>query len=105
MIRRARRDGREARGNEEREKREGREREQREDRERDKKTEEKEGLRDPPLLPFLDLTLRCSHCFFKSSRYDKSELKHQNLFLQAYRKHYLKIWHGVKQNAKKMCHW
>ena len=50
--------------------------------------EEKEGLRDPPLLEFLDPTLRCSHCFFKSSGYDKLELKHQNLFLQAYRKHY-----------------
>ena len=42
----------------------------------------------PPLLEFLDPTLRCSHCFFK----------HQNLFLQAYSI-------GVKQNAKKMCHW
>ena len=81
MIRRARRDGREARGNEEREKREDREREQRGDRERDKKTDE-EGLRDPPLLEFLNPTLRCSHCFFKSSGYDKLELKHQNLFLQ-----------------------
>ena len=40
---------------------------------------EEEGLRDPPLLEFLDLTLRCSHCFFKSSVYDKLELKHQNL--------------------------
>ena len=30
--------------------------------------EEKEGLRD--LLEFLDPTLRCSHCFFKSSGYD-----------------------------------
>ena len=40
-----RRDGREARGNEEREKR-----------------EDEKG----------------SHCFFKSSRYDKLELKHQN---------------------------
>ena len=31
--------------------------------------EEKEGLRDPPPPPleFLDPTLRCSHCFFKSS--------------------------------------
>ena len=46
MIRRARRDGREARGNEEREKR-----------------EDEKG----------------SHCFFKSSGYDKLELKHQNL--------------------------
>ena len=44
LIRRARRDGREARGNEEREKR-----------------EDEKG----------------SHCFFKSSGYDK--LKHQNL--------------------------
>ena len=51
---------------------------------------EEEGLRDPPLLEFLDPTLHCSHCFFKSSEYDKLELKHQNLFLQAYRKHYLK---------------
>ena len=47
MIRRARRDGREARGNEE----------------SDKKEDEKG-----------------SHCFFKSSGYDKFELKHQNLF-------------------------
>ena len=45
MIRRARRDGREARGNEEREKR-----------------EDENG----------------SHCFFKSSGYDKLELKHQS---------------------------
>ena len=43
--------------------------------------EEKEGLRDPPLLEFLDPTLQCSQicCFFKSSRYDKVELKNQNL--------------------------
>ena len=61
MIRRARRDGREARGNEEREKR-----------------EDEKG----------------SHCFFKSSGYDKLELKHQTL--QAYR---MKC-HGVEQNAK-----
>ena len=46
MISRARRDGREAGGNEEREKR-----------------EDEKG----------------SHCFFKSSGYDKLELKHQNL--------------------------
>ena len=46
VIRRARRDGREARGNEEREKR-----------------EDEKG----------------SHCFFKSSGYDKLELKYQNL--------------------------
>ena len=29
-----------------------------------------------------------SHCFLKSSGYDKLELKHQNLVLQAYRMHY-----------------
>ena len=30
-----------------------------------------------------------SHCFFKSSGYDKLELKHQNLiFFLAYRMHY-----------------
>ena len=46
----------------------------------EKETEEKEGLRDLPLLEFLDPTLCWSHCFFK----------HQNLFLQVYRKHYLK---------------
>ena len=62
---------------------------------------EKEGLRDPPLLAFLDSTLRCSHCFFKSSGYDKLELEHQNLFLQAYRNTILKICHGVKENVKK----
>ena len=39
-----------------------------------KQFEEKEGLRDPPLLEFLDPTLQCSHCFFKSSGYDKLEL-------------------------------
>ena len=50
--------------------------------------EEKEPERDPPLLEFLDPTQRCSHRFFKSSGYDKLELKHQNLFLQAYIKHY-----------------
>ena len=87
FIRRARRDGREARGNEEREKREDREREQRGDREKDRR---EGGPERPPLLEFLDPTLRCSHCFFKSSGYDKLELKQQNLFLQAYRKHYLK---------------
>ena len=32
-----------------------------------------------------------SHCYFKSSGYDKLELKHQNLLLKC---------HGVKQNAK-----
>ena len=72
MIRRARRDGREAGGNEERRKeriekgsREGIEKETK------RQFEEKEGLRDPPLLEFLNPILRCSHCFFKSSGYDK----------------------------------
>ena len=37
---------------------------------REEKDNLKEGLRDPPLLQFLDPTLRCSHCFFKSSGYD-----------------------------------
>ena len=69
MIRRARRDGREARGNEEREKR-----------------EDEKG----------------SHCFFKSSGYDKLELKHQNLFFFKLIECIIKekICHGVKQNAK-----
>ena len=40
---------------------------------------EEEGLRE------LDPTRQCSHCFFKSSGYDKLELKNQNLFL---REHY-----------------
>ena len=66
MIIRARRDGREARGNEEREKR-----------------EDEKG----------------SHCFFKSSGYDKLELKHQNLVFSSLYNALLK-WHGVKQNAK-----
>ena len=37
------------------------------------------------------------HCFFKSSGYDKLELKHQNLFFTSL---LLKKCHGVKQNAK-----
>ena len=28
--------------------------------------EEKEGLKDPPLLELLDPTLQCSHCFSSS---------------------------------------
>ena len=64
MIRSARRDGREARGNEEREKR-----------------EDEKG----------------SHCFFKSSGYDKLELKHQNLVFSSLWNALLKC-HGV--NAK-----
>ena len=57
----------------------------------EKETEEKEGLREPPLLEFLDPTLCCSHCFFK----------YQNLFLQAYRKHYLKHKSWCETECKK----
>ena len=68
MIRRARRDGIEARGNEERQKR-----------------EDEKG----------------SHCFFKSSGYDKLELKHQNLVFSSVeciiKK---KRCHGVKQKIE-----
>ena len=71
MIRRARRDGREARGNEERERIE-----------------------------------KGNHCFFKSSGYDKLELKQTIWFFQAYIECIIKknICHGVKQYAK-MCLW
>ena len=75
----ARRDGREARGNEERDKREDKGSREGIEKETKRQFEEKEGLRDPSLLEFLDLTQRCSHYFFKSSEYDKLELKHQNL--------------------------
>ena len=48
-------------------------RERIEKRERDKRFEEKEGIRDPTLFyNFLDPTLRCSHCFFKSSSWSSS---------------------------------
>ena len=70
-----------------------------------KQFEEKEGLRDPPLLEFLDPTPSCSHCFFKSSGYDKLELKYQNLFLQAYSMHYLTNMSWCETECKKMCHW
>ena len=40
-----------------------------------------------------------SHCFFKSPRYDKLELKHQNLVFFSLWNALLKC-HGVKQNAK-----
>ena len=68
MIRRARRDGREARGNEE-----------------------------------IERIEKGSHCFFKSSGYDKLERKHKNLLLffkliECIIKK--KICHGVKQYAK-----
>ena len=69
MIRRARRDGREARGNEEREKR-----------------EDEKG----------------SHCFFKSSVYDKLELKHQKLVFFNLIECIIK-W--CKTECKNMCHW
>ena len=57
--------------------------------------EEKEGLRDPPLLEFLDLTLRCSHCVFKSSGTTSwsSSIK----LIECINKK----CHGRKQNTKK----
>ena len=67
MIRRARRNGREARGNEEREKK-----------------EDEKG----------------SHCFLKSSGYDKLELKHQNLVFLQLIECIIKMPWCVKQNAK-----
>ena len=71
MIRRARRDGREASGNEEREKR-----------------EDEKG----------------SHCFFKSSGYDKLELKHQNLVFFKLIECIIKMsW--CETECKNMCHW
>ena len=44
-----------------------------------------------------DLTLRCSHCYFKSSGYDKFKKK---IFYQLTECIIQKISHGVKQNAK-----
>ena len=42
-----------------------------------------------------------SHCFFKSSGYDKLELKHQNLvFFKLIECIIKKKCHGVKQNTK-----
>ena len=70
MIRRARRDGREARGNEEREKR-----------------EDEKG----------------SHCFFKSSGYDKLELKHQIWFFKLIECIIKMSW--CETECKNMCHW
>ena len=40
-----------------------------------------------------------SHCFFKSSGYDKLELKHQDLVFFKVIECIIKC-HGVKQNAK-----
>ena len=71
----SKRDGREAR-----EMRKGRrERIEKGSREGIEKETKRQGLRDPPLLEFLDPTMQCSHCFFKFLGYDKLELKHQNL--------------------------
>ena len=50
-----------------------------EKKERDKRQFGEGGSESPPFFwNFLDPALRCSHCFFKSSRYDNLELKHQN---------------------------
>ena len=64
------------------------------------KETKRQGLRDPALLEFLDPTLQCSHCFSKSSGYDKLELKHQNWFLQAYRMHYSNKTLGTAQDPR-----
>ena len=53
-----------------------------------KKIDKRERDKKIDFFFFLDPPLRCSHCFFKSSGYDKLELKHQNVFLQGYRMHY-----------------
>ena len=66
--------------------------------------EEKECLRDPPLLEFLDPTLRCSHCFFcffKSSGYDIGAQASKFVFYKLIESIIKKICHGMKQNAKK----
>ena len=71
LIRRARRDGGEMRkGRRDRIEKGSRERIEKKI-ETKRQFEEKAGLRDP--------ALRCSHCFVKSSGYDKLELKHLNL--------------------------
>ena len=72
MIRRARRDGLEARVNEEREKR-----------------EDEKG----------------SHCFFKSSGYDKLELKHQNLVFSSLAIECIFKMSWCETECKNMCHW
>ena len=41
-----------------------------------------------------------SHCFFKSSGYDKLELKHNNLVFSSLNALLKKRCHGVKQYAK-----
>ena len=48
-----------------------------------------------------------SHSFFKSSGYDKLELKHNNLVFFKLIECIIKkkICHGVKQLCKNMCHW
>ena len=63
--------------------------------------EEKDGLRDPPLLEFLDPTLRCSHCFFKSSGWSSSI---KVSFLQASSMHNQKM-SRCETECKRMCHW
>ena len=62
--------------------------------------------------PLLDPTLRCSHCFVKSSGYNNFELKHQNLVFTSLYYAVLKnvmVWNSmkkyvplVKQNAIKL---
>ena len=41
--------------------------------------EKRENLKEDLRTPEFSRSVRCSHCFFKSSEYDKLELKHQNV--------------------------
>ena len=65
--------------------------------------EEKGGLRDPPLLEFLDPTLRCSHCFFKSAGWSSS-IKNFG-FYKLIESIIKKVsWCESETECKKMCH-
>ena len=46
-----------------------------------------------------------SHCFFKSSGYDKLELKHKNLVCLSLYKSLLKKMSWCETVCKNMCHW
>ena len=93
LIKRARRDGREARGNEEREKREDSEREQREDREKRKEEDtnrqfENEGLRDHLYLEFSRSDPAISIVSSSPQGMISWNSSIKIWFLQAYRMHY-----------------
>ena len=63
---------------------------------------EKEGLRDPPLLEFLDPTMRCSHCFFKSTSWSSSI---KICFYKLIESIIKKNMSWCETECKKMCHW